>query len=245
MSEHYLEGRTALLDMAVDHLAATRAGRRALVVELGSGPGTMLARLADALPESELVGIEIDPVLRRLHELGPAVDHGDRISLTDVDLDDASWTRVVPRPGEVDVVVAVQVLHYFSPTRLVELLAEIGAVLAPDGVLVHVDHVPPDTPSGPERPTDPSQVGEHTVDPWGAWWTEARNVEQLAAAMRERDRWIVERPVASAEHHPEQHHLRGLFARAGLTRLEVDERRGDSLLTVIGPGVRADATARA
>lgn len=245
MSEHYLEGRTALLDAAVSHLAATRSGRRGLAVELGSGPGTMLARLADALPESELVGIEIDPVLRRLHELGPAAHHGDRISLADVDLGEASWTRAVLRPGEVDVVVAVQVLHYFAPDRLAELLAEIRAVLAPDGVLVHVDHVPPDGRSGPERPSDPSRMGEHTDDPWGAWWAEARNVELLAAAMRERDRWLVERPVASAEHHPAQRHLRGLLARSGLTRLEVEERRGDSLLTVIGPGAVAEATSGA
>ncbi len=88
-------------------------------------------------------------------------------------------------------------------------------------------------------------MGEHNRDPWGAWWTEARSVEQLAAAMRERDRRLVERQVASAEHHPEQRHLRVLFARAGLTTPEVAERRGDSLLTVIGPGAFAVVTAGA
>ena len=115
MSDHYLEGRAELLDSIVDHLAQRPANQSSVVVELGSGTGTLLARLAESLPTARLVGVEIDPVLRRLHQLSPASAHGARVHVVDADMGGSDWTRSIE--GPVDVVMAVQVLHYFPPAR--------------------------------------------------------------------------------------------------------------------------------
>jgi len=104
MSDHYLEGRAELLDSIVDHLTQRLANQSSVVVELGSGTGTLLARLAASLPSARLVGVEIDPVLRRLHQLGPASAHGARVHVVDADLGGSDWTRSIE--GPVDVVSA-------------------------------------------------------------------------------------------------------------------------------------------
>lgn len=107
-------------------LAQRMATNAATVVELGSGPGTLLTRLATVIPSDNLIGVEIDPLLRRIHELGAPGRTPDRMQLIDADLTEPRWVQASPMdPGTVDVVIAVQALHYFPPARFATLLAEI------------------------------------------------------------------------------------------------------------------------
>lgn len=231
MSGHYLAGRATLLDAIVEQLAERLIGRRSVIVELGSGTGALLSRLANSLSSAELVGVEIDPVLRRLHQLGPGRRHGHRISLIDADLAEPAWTRTLRDAGPVDAVVAVQVLHYFPPVRFAALLDEIRPLLAPDGVFVHVDHVPPhDTRTEAGRRHSPVVEG-----PWDAWWADARQCSALADASTERDRWIAGRAVHSAEYHPDGSVFRESLERAGLSAVLFERRIGGSQLTIARP----------
>lgn len=192
MSDHCLEGRAELLDSIVGHLAQRLANQSSVVVELGSGTGTLLARLAESLPTARLVGVEIDPVLRRLHQLSPASAHGARVHVVDADMGGSDWTRSIE--GPVDVVMAVQVLHYFPPARLGDLLAETRSLVAPGGVFVHLDRVPLRADGG-------AMTAAAVGDPWGAWWADAESCQELADAMAQRQRWIRDRDVVSAEYH--------------------------------------------
>jgi SAM-dependent methyltransferase len=227
MSEHYLAGRSVLLESVVDHLTDHLTGRRGTVVELGSGPGTLVTRLAEAIPTADLVAIEIDPVLSHVHRLGPARRLGDRIRQVDADLTDPCWRQSVP--AAVDAVLAVQVLHYFPPTRFASLLGEIRSVLVRDGIFVHVDHVPSQSATI-ETSNNSSQIG---VDPWDAWWAAARACPDLDEQMIERDRRIALQRDGSAEFHPDEQTLRALFAATGLDVELVEQRVGQSRLTIV------------
>lgn len=216
-----------LLDSIVGHLAERLAGRGSIVVELGSGTGALLARLAGALPSAQLVGVEIDPVLRRLHQLGPASAHGARVRVVDADLGGPDWTRSIQ--GPVDVVVAVQVLHYFPAGRFAELLAEIRSLIAPGGVFVHLDRVPlwADVADGE------AVAADAVVDPWAAWWAEAGSYQELTDAMARRQRWIRDHGAVSAEYHPDQLSLRVRLAAVGMSSGAFEKRIGSTLLTIV------------
>lgn len=228
MSGRYLEGRAELLDSIVDHLTQRLATRSSVVVELGSGTGTLLARLAESLPSARLVGVEIDPVLRRLHQLGPASAHGARARTIDADLGGPDWSRSIQ--GSVDVVVAVQVLHYFPPVRFAELLAEICSLIAPGGVFVHLDRVPLRADGADGEAMTAAEVG----DPWGAWWADAASCQGLTDAMAQRQRWIRDHDAVSAEYHPDDRTLRELLAAAGMASVVVEQRIRSSQLTIVG-----------
>jgi SAM-dependent methyltransferase len=226
MSEHYLEGRSVLLGRVVGDLADRFSGSAPTICELGCGPGALVTRLAADLPSARLVGVEIDPVLRRLHQLaspgGPA-----HLEILDTDLAEPAWVHSIGPPGSVDAVIAVQVLHYFAPPRFAELLVEIRSLLAPDGVFVHLDHVPVGDGSIPGN--DDGHLVE--PDPWSAWWRTASTVAALSDAVRERGL----RPEGtSAEYHPDAPTLRSLLERAGLDLRFEEQRVGGSLLTIAG-----------
>ena len=50
MSEHHLAGRTQLVRRAVEELRRRAGDRGATLVELGSGPGSLLRELTSAIP---------------------------------------------------------------------------------------------------------------------------------------------------------------------------------------------------
>lgn len=241
MSEHYLEGRRKLLDAVVEQLSQLGLRDGATVVELGSGPGTLLTRLATALPSVDLVGVEIDPVLRRIHQLGASPHEYGRVEIFGADLAEPQWLDAVPMTaGTVDVVIAVQVLHYFPPARFAALLSGIRALLGDDGVLVHLDRVP--RPSGPEPSVEPAPEQAAAADPWTGWWAKVAEVPFLADAVGERGHQLRVRPLSSAEYHPDERSLRALLAQAGLRTVLFERRVGESLLTIVGSDERAATT---
>jgi SAM-dependent methyltransferase len=239
MSERYLPGRSALIGAAVRIVTGSVSGERPLVVDLGSGPGTVLDRVVVALPDARAVAIEPDPVLAAVHRLRSSRS-GAPPQPCPVDLAAATWSDAVAALGPVDVVLAVQVLHYLPEARCRELLAEVRALLAPRGVLVHLDTVPVGDrrePGGDRRePTgegaDDDRPAASGDDAWTAWWRRAAVVPALAPAFARRGPV----PPPSAEFHPDQARLEALLAGSGLVRTVARHRHGGSLLTVVGAG---------
>lgn len=231
MSEHYLQGRRELVADVVEQLSHQVYGDAAIGVELGCGPGALITRLAKAIPSAHLVGIEIDPLLRRLHQLGAPQRESGGVQLVDADLAEPQWVQALPMaPGTVDFVIAVQVLHYFPPARFAALLDEIRQLLADGGLLVHLDRVP--RPSGPSPSADPTPEAS-AADPWSAWWADATELPLLSDVARERQRRLGARPLGSAEYHPDQPSLRALLEQAGLRTVLFERRVGESLLTIV------------
>lgn len=231
MSEHFLPGRQLLLARAIRwlrHLDPAPA-----IIELGSGPGTTLRALRRNLPHAELAGVDSDPVLLHLHHI--ATPRSARIPVFNADLSDSGWTRAVALEPKPTVVVAVQVLHYFSPARFDQLLSEIRQLLEPGGVLIHLDHVPVaglDTSS--DAPIQPTPVHVTNVtDPWGRWWQAAANTPVLAEAFDRRSTHSGS-DIGSAEYHPTERMLEEHLRAAGFRETVARRRHGTSLLTITG-----------
>lgn len=228
MSEHFLPGRTALLSHATAWLARTYPAP--VILEIGCGPGTTLRVLRRDVPHTAIVGIDNDPVLRRLHDISTPPTAP--IAVIAADLSYESWVDGVPaRP---DVVLAVQMLHYFGPPRFDRLLGELRDLLEPGGVLVHLDHVPVSPPactdSDLERLPAPD-VATGSADPWTRWWADAARLTDLTAAFELRAS-AASPGAGSAEYHPTQEQLEDHLRRAGFGRIVEQVRHGTSLLTI-------------
>lgn len=111
------------------------AGKPGVVLELGCGPGVLLAMLAERLPGARLVGVDrsataLDRAGRRLASLAG------RVTLV------RSAVAALDLPaGSVDTAVAVDVNLFWTGPATAEL-AVLGRVLRPGGVL-HLVVAPP------------------------------------------------------------------------------------------------------
>ena len=102
------------------------------VVDLGTGPGLLLAQLRQRLPQARLLGVEVQPVMLESARQTAAG--------CDAEIIEADLSEPIPLPaGEADVVLAVMSFHEleFPPP----LLDEAVRLLKPGGRLVLYDWV--------------------------------------------------------------------------------------------------------
>ncbi len=119
-------------------VAQVAAGDPATVLEIGCGTGSLTTRLAQALPNASLTGLDPDPaVLARAQ----AKDRAHRIkwlqgTATELPLPDRSVDRVV----------ASLLLHHLTSAEKQQALAEANRVLRPGGRLHVADWGAPQDP---------------------------------------------------------------------------------------------------
>ncbi|HSU37185.1 MAG TPA: trans-aconitate 2-methyltransferase [Propionibacteriaceae bacterium] len=107
----------------VDLVSRVRAAQPTSVVDLGCGPGSLTASLADRWPSAEIVGLDSSPdMIAQAEAYG-----GARVSFAVQDLQD--WTPREP----VDVIVSNAALQWVPGHR--ELLPRLVQALAPGGWL--------------------------------------------------------------------------------------------------------------
>lgn len=126
-----------LLDLpcaiAAEIVAADRPDSR-LVIDIGSGPDTVLHRFLAALPDARGVWADVSSAMAalardRLASYAPRVDF---------QLADMTDMRGLPFPA--DVIASSHASHHLSPRQLRQFYAEAHARLAPGGWLVNLDH---------------------------------------------------------------------------------------------------------
>ncbi|HEX2103739.1 MAG TPA: methyltransferase domain-containing protein [Solirubrobacteraceae bacterium] len=148
-----LLGRLAGWEMALgkaaldDEIAALLDPRPTdRVLEVGHGPGTTIARLAELVPSGRVVGVDPSVVMHRQ----AARRNRRRIAARRVELHVASAERLPFDDGGFDRALTLHSLHHWSdPERG---LAEIGRVLVPGGrLLVGLRGTAPDTIARAER----------------------------------------------------------------------------------------------
>jgi SAM-dependent methyltransferase len=127
----------ALLDLpraiAAEIVAADRPGSR-LVIDIGSGPDTLLDRFLAALPGARGVWADVSSAMvsfarDRLATYAPRVDF---------QLADMTDIRGLPFPA--DVIASSHASHHLSPRQLRQFYAEAHTRLAPGGWLVNLDY---------------------------------------------------------------------------------------------------------
>jgi ubiquinone/menaquinone biosynthesis C-methylase UbiE len=103
------------------------------ILDAGCGFGATTIVLAQALPRSEIMGIDLsDPLLELAIQAAQAADLGGRIAFEKADVQ-----KIPYDDDSFDVVINLQMLHIVEDP--VPMLDEMERVLAPDGVLFMAD----------------------------------------------------------------------------------------------------------
>jgi trans-aconitate methyltransferase len=196
--EYYVPDREerfrVIIDVVGAVVSAAVGGAPAQVVDLGCGPGSLSARLAAALPEVEVVGVDADPLLLGLG----AANTGPRVRLVEADLGYPSWPDRTGLAGPWDAAVSSTALHWLDADTLAALYRTLAERLRPGGVFVNADHMAPgsstlDSIATAVRHARTARVGTHRNEDWAQWWQALAEDTELAPLLDGR-------PAAPIEH---------------------------------------------
>jgi SAM-dependent methyltransferase len=168
-----------------------------LIVDLGSGPGSLAVRLADRLPGATVVGIDSDPLLLAMARSA----YGDRPGLRFVegDLRTPGWQHLLDLDRAPDALVSTTALHWMNRSQLSRLITDVAGLVRPGGVFVNGDHIE----DGDLQPLlDRITRAVHSArerrthaggsEDWQAWWSAVETAPELADLVRERAAAAVE-----------------------------------------------------
>ncbi len=200
--QDYLPDREDRFTALIDAVEEAAGRPDPLVLDLGSGPGSLAVRLLRRIPAATVVAIDADPLM--LAWAGPP---------------GATWpgsgspTRTFEcqagRPGlgldrQPDAAVSTTALHWLTQPALTALYAELAQLLRPGGMVLNGDHLreDADAPGSSrlggaliEREEQRRAPDGHT-ETWTGWWAAAAADPVLAELYAEREARQVE-----SEHH--------------------------------------------
>ena len=171
MQERYVVSRPERFEIMAALIRDTQSPA-SNVLDLGCGPGTLMAAILQASPEVHVTGIDHEPAVLRLAE-ARLKRYGSRSHTVLADLLDPSWTAMVPSPA--DAVVTSMTCHCFSPERLSRLYRQIPTVLRAGGIFLNADHVGSDSPPiqrswRSQREAVLAEQSRGDADDWEGFW---------------------------------------------------------------------------
>jgi SAM-dependent methyltransferase len=165
------------------------------VLDLGSGPGTLSARVLDKLPTSHVVAVDTDPVLLRVGEVALR-RFGKRYKWVLADLRETNWSSELP-VHRFDAAISSLVLHWFEEDEISQVYREVRRLLRPEGLLLNGDFLP--SSRSESRHDAGKKKGEARrmrvaqraalrtfKSEWKRWWGALRREPTMAAVFRER-----------------------------------------------------------
>jgi SAM-dependent methyltransferase len=204
--ERYVPDREERFRVVIDVVRAAIDDRpQPRVVDLGCGPGSLSDRLARALPEVTVVGVDADPLLLSLG----AAQVDPRVRLVEADLADPRWPDRIGLAAPWDAAVSSTALHWLSPDALAELYGILADRIRPGGVFVNADHLRLGSPAldrlaGAVRHGRTQRVGTGENEDWGTWWDALLADPELAPLVTARNRSTIahssENELTVAEH---------------------------------------------
>jgi SAM-dependent methyltransferase len=221
---------TAMVDV-VEH--ATRGVRRPLVVDLGSGPGSLAHRMVDRLPDAEVVAVDADPFLLELGRAG----RPQAVRYVRATIGEEGWVPAMALDRAPDVVASATALHYLPAVALLELYRDLAALLPAEGVFVNGDHLPPRDLAvaafaravAARSSTEVTEAAAGDVDDWTSWWAGVADDPQLGPALAATGR---HGPAVDGDHStPAEDHVDLLLA-AGFRAASPVWRSGPSAVMV-------------
>ena len=215
--ESFNSDRERRFNAMLDVIAATLP-KRFTALDLGSGPGSLSARLLRRFPSARSIAVDYDPVSLRVGQ-GALGNYGGRLTWVDAKLGGLGWTDRLPS-RRIDVAVSTTALHWLTERELRLLYRDLGRLLPRGAIFLDGDHIP----WGPRAP-ELSRVAEKVRrvrlgdipldqewEAWRRWWARAERVPALRAEFAERARRAAEHP-RHAEVPLEMHEY--ALARAG------------------------------
>jgi SAM-dependent methyltransferase len=134
-----LPQREERFQVMTDFLGAL-AGAEPLVVDLGSGPGSLAVRVVERLPGARVVAVDADPLLLELGRRAVG-DRGGRIRWLERDLRDPVCWEALRTERPFDAAISTTALHWLSPPELVALCERLADLIRPGGVFLNGDHL--------------------------------------------------------------------------------------------------------
>ncbi len=198
----YLPDREVRFTALLDALEEAAGRPDPLVLDLGSGPGSLAVRLLQRIPAATVVAIDADPLTLAL---GRAAWRGvPGLRFVDADLRTPGWSAGLVLDREPDAAVSTTALHWLPEHALAALYAELAGLLRPGGLLLNGDHMRDDD----SEPTlvrlgraliereEQRRFPDGLAETWGGWWESAAADPALAGLVAEREARRVD-----SEHH--------------------------------------------
>ncbi|GAC69163.1 class I SAM-dependent methyltransferase [Gordonia soli] len=200
---HYMPDREERFDTLIDIVEEVVDRTDPLVVDLGTGPGSLAHRVIDRIPGARVVGVDADPLLLDLGTIARP-DHRIRTVLTDIR--EPGWFSRLDLNRAPDVYVSSTALHWINAEPLRQVLAECGRTVAPGGLFVDADHLY----EGDRAPrldgvlralTDrrARRRGTRQDEDWQRWWEAVEEAPELADLVAARaggfDHVVTEKPT--------------------------------------------------
>lgn len=229
--EVYITDREERFAVVGDVIEAASERSDPLIVDLGCGPGSLAARLAHRMPQSQIVGIDSDPLLLEMARSA----YGDRSGLRFVegDLRTPGWHRRLGLDRAPDAIVSTTALHWMNRRELARLLRECAVLIRPGGVFVNGDHIEDgDVQPRLDLMTRMVRLGRERRartggdEDWQAWWHAVEGAPELAdlvAARAAKDVEHAKSDAPSISEHVAMLRVAG-FAEAGAVWQIGDDR---------------------
>ncbi len=229
----YLPDREDRFTAIIDAVEGIAGRPDPLVLDLGSGPGSLAVRLLRRLPEATVLAIDADPLTLALGR--SAFGNVTGLEFCDLDLRTAGWSAGLRLERAPDAAVSTTALHWLPQRALGALYAELARILRPGGALLNGDHLSEDDTAPRlqrlerallQREEQRRFPGGH-AESWVDWWAAAAADPALAVLHAERAAREVE-----SEHHGSPAgrlsvHVRALQA-AGFAEIGTLWQRGEN-----------------
>jgi len=198
----YLPDREDRFTAIIDAVEEVAGRPDPLVLDLGSGPGSLAVRLLRRLPRARVLAIDADPLTLALGRSAFGAVAG--LEFCDLDLRAAGWSAGLRLDRAPDAAVSTTALHWLPQAALAALYAELSGLLRPGGVLLNGDHLREDDAAPAlqrlqrallQREEERRFPGGH-AESWTDWWASAAVDPALAGLHAERSARAVE-----SEHH--------------------------------------------
>lgn len=180
---------------AILDVLGTRFEGRFQVLDLGSGPGSLSARILGRFPRSHVDALDTDPALVQVGRRGLRRFRG-RLVWVISDLRKRNWPSDLGRRS-FDAVVSSLALNWLEEDELGRVYLCAKRLLKPGGILVNGDFIPSNT-SYPKHPRDTRRHAAAkraaVADPrvvafkprWTAWWRQLEEAPSMRSALRRR-----------------------------------------------------------
>lgn len=188
-----------------------------VVLDLGSGPGSLAVRVAERFPTSTVVAVDYDPFLLAL---GAAAHEG--IHFAQCAIGAAGWTDAVSQyAGRIDAIVSSTALHYPAPHALATIYADCSRLLGPASVLVNADQFYPTDGQWAEVLASIDDVRAERLsfsappEDWSRWWQAVDGEVAFADLLRRR---ATEVPAHTQDNNLSMDHHAALMQMAGFAK---------------------------